>query len=147
MRTLFYIVSWIASYNLILSLSWMRQNRVILNVDRTFFMIDLTEIFVQNWEIIIKKNYIHFMMSVTFYTNLTWKKKRQKKIEMFLTSMTDIEKILIFKKKSDSRMLLLSHYYKFLDIFNHTMTEKLSSFWEEKTDYCIELEKVDEKKS
>ena len=66
---------------------------------------------------------------------------------MFSASMTNIEKILIFKKKSNSRMLLLSYYHEFLDVFDHTMTEKLSFLQEKETDHHIELEKVDRKKS
>ncbi len=42
-RTFFYIVFKLAFYNLILGLSWMKQNKIILNADRVFFMIKFTE--------------------------------------------------------------------------------------------------------
>ncbi len=42
-RTFFYIVFKIAFYDLVLSLSWMKQNKIILNADRVFLMIKFTE--------------------------------------------------------------------------------------------------------
>ncbi len=45
-RTFFYIVFKLASYNLILNLSWMKQNEIILNVSRVFLMIEFTEIII-----------------------------------------------------------------------------------------------------
>jgi len=87
-------------------------------------------------------------MLATFFTNLIQKKEeKQKKIEVFLTSMTDIEKVLTLQKKTDSRTILSDHYHEFLNVFNHTMTEKLSFLREEDTDHQIELEEMNEKKS
>jgi len=75
-------------------------------------------------------------MSAMFFTNLIQKKKeKQKKIEMFSVSMTDIEKVLFSQKKTDSRTILFDHYYEFLNVFDHTMTEKLSFLKEEDTDH------------
>jgi len=88
------------------------------------------------------------MMSATFFTNLIQKKeKKQKKIEVFSASMTDIKKVLTSQKKTDSRTILSDHYHEFLDVFDHTMTEKLSSLREEDTDHQIKLEEVNEKES
>ncbi len=88
------------------------------------------------------------MMSAMFFTNLIQKKEeKQKKIEVFSISMTDIEKVLTSQKKTDLRTILFDHYHEFLDVFNHTMTEKLSSLREEGTDHRIELEEIDEKES
>jgi len=65
------------------------------------------------------------MMSATFFTNLVQKKEeKQKKIEVFLISMTDIEKALTSQKKTDLRTILSDHYHEFLNVFNHMMTEK-----------------------
>ncbi len=47
-RAFFYIVSKLASYNLILNLSWMKQNKIILNASRVFLTIEFTETIVQN---------------------------------------------------------------------------------------------------
>ncbi len=66
---------------------------------------------------------------------------------MFLTSMTNIEKALISQKKTNLRTILLSHYHKFLNVFNCMMTEKLPSLKEEDTDHQIELEEMNEKES
>ncbi len=83
-RAFFYIVSKIASYNLILGLSWMKQNKVILNADEAFLMIEFTETIVQNRKASAKSEFNHVMMSATFFTNLIQKKEeKQKKIEMF----------------------------------------------------------------
>jgi len=61
--------------------------------------------------------------------------------------MTDIEKALTSQKKTDSRTILSDYYHEFLDVFNHTMTEKLSPLRKEDTDHQIELEEVNEKES
>ena len=88
------------------------------------------------------------MMSAMFFTNRIQKKeKKQKKIEMFSVSMTDIEKVLISQKKTDSRTILSDHYHKFLNVFDCTMTEKLPFLREKGTDHQIELEEMNEKES
>jgi len=85
-------------------------------------------------------------MSATFFTNLVQKKEeKQKKIEMFSVSMIDIEKVLISQKKTDLRIILSDHYHEFLNVFNHTMTKKLSLLRREGTDHQIELKEMNEK--
>ncbi len=61
--------------------------------------------------------------------------------------MTDIEKVLTSQKKTNSRTILLNHYHKFLNVFDCTMTEKLSFLRKEDTDHQIELEEMNEKES
>jgi len=88
------------------------------------------------------------MMSATFFMNLIQKKEeKQKKIEVFSVSMINIEKVLISQKKTDLRTILSDHYHEFLNVFDCTMTEKLSLLKEEGTDHQIELEGVNEKES
>jgi len=75
-------------------------------------------------------------MSATFFTNLIQKKEeKQKKIEVFSVSIINIEKVLTSQKKTDLRTILFDHYHEFLNVFNHTMTEKLSLLRREDTDY------------
>jgi len=66
---------------------------------------------------------------------------------MFSVSMINIKKALTSQKKTDLRTILSDHYHEFLDVFNHTMTEKLLSLREEDTDHQIELKEVNEKES
>jgi len=114
----------------------MKQNEIILNASRVFFMIEFTETIIQNREASAESEFNYVMMSATFFTNLIQKKEeKQKKIEMFLISMTDIKKALILQKKTDLRTILSDHYHEFLNVFDHTMTEKLSSLKEEDTDH------------
>ena len=90
----------------------------------------------------------HIMMLAMFFLNLIQKKEeKQKKIEVFSASMTDIKKALTSWKKTDSRTILSDHYHEFLNVFDHMMTEKLPSLREEGTDHQIELEEVNEKES
>jgi len=71
-----------------------------------------------------------------FFTNLVQKKEeKQKKIKVFLISMTDIKKVLISQKKTDLRTILSDHYHKFLNVFDHTMTEKLPPLRGKGTDH------------
>jgi len=87
-------------------------------------------------------------MSVTFFMNLIQKKEeKQKKIEVFLTNMINIKKALTSQKKTDLRTILSDHYHEFLNVFNHTMTEKLLFLRREGTDHQIELKEMNEKES
>jgi len=88
------------------------------------------------------------MMSAMFFTNLIQKKEeKQKKIEVFSVSMTNIKKVLTSQKKTDLRTILFDHYHEFLNVFDCIMTEKLSLLREEDTDHQIELKEVNEKES
>ncbi len=147
-RAFFYIVFKIAFYNLILGLSWMKQNKVILNAGEAFLTIEFTETIVQNREASAKSEFNYVMMSATFFTNLVQKKReKQKKIEVFSVSMINIKKALTSQKKTDLRTILSDHYHEFLDVFDRTMAEKLPFLREEGTDHQIELEEVNEKES
>jgi len=124
----------------------MKQNKVILNAGKASLMIEFTETIIQNREAPAKSEFNHVMMSATFFTNLVQKKEeKQKKIEMFSASMTDIKKALTSQKKTDLRTILSDHYHEFLDVFNRMMTEKLPPLREEGIDHQIELEEVNEK--
>jgi len=126
----------------------MKQNKIILNAGEAFLTIEFTETIVQNREASAKSEFNHVMMSAMFFTNLIQKKEeKQKKIEVFSASMTDIKKALTSQKKTDLRTILSDHYHKFLNVFNHTMTEKLSPLREEDTDHQIELEEMNKKES
>jgi len=124
----------------------MKQNKIILNADEAFLTIEFTETIIQNREASVESEFNHVMMSAMFFMNLVQKKEeKQKKIEVFLISMTDIEKALISQKKTNLRTILSDYYHEFLNVFNHTMTKKLSLLREEDTDHQIELEEMNEK--
>jgi len=126
----------------------MKQNKIILNADRVFLMIEFTKTIIQNRKASAESEFNHVMMSAMFFTNLIQKKEeKQKKIKVILISMTDIEKVLTSQKKTDLRTILSDHYHEFLDVFNYTMTEKLPPLREEDTDHQIELKGVNEKES
>ena len=114
LRTFFYIVFKIAFYDLILSLSWMKQNEIILNADRVFLTIEFTEIVIQNRKASAEGEFNHIMMLAMFFSNLIQKKEeKQKKIEVFSASMINIEKALTSQKKTNLRTILFSHYHEF----------------------------------
>jgi len=126
----------------------MKQNKVILNADRAFLMIEFTETIIQNREASAESEFNYVMMSAMFFTNLIQKKEeKQKKIEVFSASMTDIEKVLTSQKKTDLRTILSDHYHEFLNVFDCTMTEKLPPLRGEGTDHQIKLKEVNEKES
>jgi len=119
-----------------------------LNADRVFLTIEFTETIIQNREASVESKFNHVMMSATFFTNLIQKKReKQKKIEVFLISIINIEKVLTSQKKTDLRTILSDYYHEFLNVFDHMMTEKLSLLREEDTDHQIELKEMNEKKS
>jgi len=126
----------------------MKQNKVILNAGEASLTIEFTETIVQNRKASVKSKFNHVMMSATFFTNLIQKKEeKQKKIDVFSASMTNIEKVLTSQKKTDLRTILSDHYHEFLNVFNHTMTVKLPPLRREDTDHQIELEEMNEKES
>ncbi len=79
LRTYFYIVFKLVFYDLILGLSWMKQNKIILNADRAFLMIEFTETIIQNRKASAENKFNYFMMSATFFINLVQKKKRNRR--------------------------------------------------------------------
>ncbi len=66
-RTFFYIVFKLAFYNLILSLSWMKQNEIILNTDRVFLTIKFTETVIQNRKASAEDEFNYIMMLTMFF--------------------------------------------------------------------------------
>ncbi len=101
----------------------------------------------KHWSFCWKQVQPCYDVSYVLYKSHTEERREQKKIEMFLTSMTDIEKALTLQKKTDLRTILSDHYHEFLNVFDHTMTEKLPLLRREDTDHWIELEEIDEKES
>jgi hypothetical protein len=62
----------------------MKQNKIILNADRAFLMIEFTETIVWNRKASAESKFNYVMMSAMFFTNLIQKKEeKQKKIEVF----------------------------------------------------------------
>jgi len=59
--------------------------------------------------------------------------------------MINIKKALTSQKKTDLRTILSDHYYKFLNVFDHMMTEKLLPLREEDINHQIELKEVNRK--
>ncbi len=124
----------------------MKQNKIILNADRVFHTIEFTETIIQNREASAESEFNYVMMLAMFFTNLIQKKEeKQKKIEVFSVSMTDIEKVLTSQKKTDLRTILFDYYHKFLNVFDHTMTEKLSFLRKEDINHQIEIKEMNEK--
>jgi len=64
---------------------------------------------------------------------------------VFSVSIINIKKALTSQKKTDLRTILSDHYHEFLNVFNHTMTEKLPLLREEDIDHQIKLEEMNEK--
>jgi len=114
----------------------MKQNKIILNAGKASLTVEFTETIIQNRKASAENKFNYVMMSAMFFTNLIQKKEeKQKKIKVFSVSMTDIEKALTSQKKTDLRTILLDYYHEFLNVFDHTMTEKLSFLREEGTDH------------
>jgi len=108
--------------------------------------IEFTETIIQNKKASAESKFNNVIMSATFFTNLIQKKEeKQKKIEVFLVSITDIEKALISQKKTNLRTILSDYYHEFLNVFNYIMTKKLSLLREEGTDYQIKLKEMNRK--
>jgi hypothetical protein len=64
---------------------------------------------------------------------------------VFSISIANIEKVLIVQKETNSHIKLLEYYSKFLSIFDYLEAEKLLLLYSPRTDYIIELEKVNKK--
>jgi len=61
--------------------------------------------------------------------------------------MINIKKALTSQKKTDLRTILSDYYHKFLNVFDHMMTEKLLPLREKDINHQIELKEVNRKES
>jgi hypothetical protein len=77
-RAFFYIVFKLAFYNLILGLSWMKQNEIILNADRVFLTLNSQKLSYETEKLLLRK-FNHVMMSAMFFTNLIQKKEEKRR--------------------------------------------------------------------
>jgi hypothetical protein len=64
---------------------------------------------------------------------------------VFFVSIANIEKALIVRKETDPRIKLPEYYSEFLSIFDYLEAEKLLLLYSPRTNYTIELEKVNRK--
>ncbi len=106
----------------------MKQNEIILNADRASLTIEFTKTIIWNRKASAESEFNYVMMSAMFFMNLIQKKEEK-------------------QKKTDLRTILSDHYHKFLNVFNHIMTEKLSLLRKEDINHQIELKEVNEKES
>jgi hypothetical protein len=77
-----------------------------------------------------------------------WNTRRKYKgqwVEVFSISIANIKKVLIVQKETDPCTKLLEHYSEFLSIFDYLEAEKLLLLRSLRTNYTIELEKVNKK--
>ena len=88
---------------------------------------------------------LYYDVSYVLFEPHTKKEEKQKKIEVFLTNIADIERVLTSWKKTDLRTILSDHYHEFLNVFNCTIFKKLPLLRREDTDHWIELKEIDEK--
>jgi uncharacterized protein YrzB (UPF0473 family) len=112
----------------------MKQNEIILNADRAFLTIEFTET-VMKQKLLLKWVQSYYDVSYVLFKPHTEKEEKQKKIEVFSASMINIEKALISQKKKLKNYTLWSLSWV-LNVFDHTMTEKLS-FLREDTDHQL----------
>ncbi len=73
----------------------MKQNEIILNADRVSLTIKFTKTVVQNRKASAEDEFNYIIMLTMFFLNLIQKKReKQKKIEVFLTNMINIKRVL-----------------------------------------------------
>jgi hypothetical protein len=71
----------------------MKQNKIILNAAESLLQLNSQKLLYETKKASAENEFNHVMMSAMFFTNLIQKKEeKQKKIEVFSVSMTDIEK-------------------------------------------------------
>ena len=64
---------------------------------------------------------------------------------MFSINIANIKKVLIVQKETNPYTKLLEYYSEFLSIFDYLEAEKLLLLHSPRTNYTIELEKVNRK--
>jgi hypothetical protein len=64
---------------------------------------------------------------------------------VFSVSIANIEKVLIVQKETDPYIKLPEYYSEFLSIFDYLEAKKLLPLRSPRTNYIIELEKVNRK--
>jgi hypothetical protein len=144
-RTFFYIVFKLAFYNLILGLSWMKQNKIILNADRVFLTIEFTETIIQNRKASAESEFNHVMMSAMFFTNLIQKERRNRRRLRCSHQHDQYWKSLNLTEEDwPENYTLWSLSWVFKCVWSYNDWE-IAFLKEEGTDHQIELEKIDEK--
>ena len=81
----------------------------------------------------------HGLVSAAAFSLLVRRRKKQKNVQVFLASLTNIDKALSVKKITDPRTKLSSYFHEFLDVFDRTEAEKLPPLRGKGIDYSIEL--------
>src|SRR5271168_1626573 len=99
---------------------------------------------VQNYTKELEKSIDYIAVLAVAFNRLT-KGKLRTKVEVFATSMANINKALAVKVKTDPYTKLLEHFHEFLNVFSCTDTNKLLLLRSERIDYSINLEKKDGK--
>ena len=135
----FYVVPSLASYDIILGLPWMKRNDVRLSLKRAYLYIEPFRIRVSNTSKEKPTLADHGLVSAAAFSLLVRRRKRQKNIQIFSASLTDIDKALSVKKLTDPRTKLPNHFHEFLDVFDRTEADKLPPLRGKGIDHSIEL--------
>ena len=115
---------------------------MLLGADRLSLTIGSQRTIVRNQsttEAACKLNLVQ-ISAVVFVLNT---KRRQ--VEVFSTTIVDIEKALVVKEETDPRTKLPPYYFEFLKVFDRIEAEKLLPLRGPRVDYTIKLERVDRK--
>ena len=139
-----YIVPWLALYDMILGIVQVKKQRVLVNSSKSEYMIALTGTIIQNRAKVKDLEVDYIVVSAVSFGQLTHS-KRQKKAEVFTTSIVDINKALLSKVRTDPRTKLPEQCQDFLDVFSKEKATELLLLRGTGVDYKIQLEKVDSK--
>jgi hypothetical protein len=112
-RTFFYIVFKLAFYNLILGLSWMKQNKIILNADRAFLTIEFTETIIQTEKLLLRVSSIMLWCQLHSLQTSYRRKKRNRRRLRCSQSAWQYWKSLNLTEEDWLRTILSDHYHEF----------------------------------
>jgi hypothetical protein len=116
-RAFVYIVPWLALYDMILGIAWVKKQYILVDSSKSEYMITLIGTIVQNRAKAKDLEVDCIVVSAASFGWLTHS-KQQKKAEVFAASIVDINKVLSSKVRTDPRTKLPEWCQDFLDVFS-----------------------------
>jgi hypothetical protein len=143
-KVFFYVVPKLASYDLLLGMSWLVKQDVRLYASKSEILVGSSGTIIRNRAKQPQDDLDCLAVSAVAFNRLS-RGKRYGKTEVFAASLADINKALRTKTKTDPRTKLPTQFHEFLDVFSQEQANRLPPVRGKGVDHGIQLEKQDGK--
>jgi hypothetical protein len=123
-KVFFYVVLKLASYDLLLGMSWLTKQDVRLHASKSEILVGSSRTIIRNYAKQPEDDIDCLAVSAVVFNRLSHG-KRHSKMEVFAASLADINKALRARTKADPRTKLLAQFHEFLDVFSQEQADRL----------------------